>query len=887
MREALPPRWPRVVLGAAIHEDAFEPAWHEARVQRVENVSGRGGRPGMAFPTMVLVIQCIGLRISRSRDVRRGGDSVMATMLDDAKLASRSLRRRPGYAAIAILTVALALGANGAIFSVINGVLLRPLPYPESGQLVIVQAWSAQGYGISLSLPNHRDWRDRTREFSGMGAAAGWSLVHRRPEGARIVDAQVTTGAFFETLGVPALIGRTYTAAEAERGGESLAVLTHGYWQREFAGDPSVVGTTLNLAGREHTVIGVMPSGFAWPPTATELFTPMGSMATLPWDNRQSSFGAQAVARLAPGATQASAQADMDRITREIETAEGTPGVTAQVVALSEHVVGDARRSYLLLMGAVAFVLLIAAVNVANLLLVRGEERRRELAVRAALGAGRGAIVRQVLAESMTIATAGATVGLGLAYGGVALIRRWMPLPPLVGEQVGIDGRVVLFTAALAVVAGMAFGLIPALRLSSDIGSSELREGSRGTGTQSRQRMRSALVVVETALALVLLVGSGLMITSLSNLRNAEIGYEADEVLTARIALPSSEYPDREAWRAFYESLEATIAAQPEVRSAAISLLVPLASRSWELLVLREGDPFSVHEGESVLYNIVSPSWFETMRVPVLRGRAFDERDHNEAVPVTIIDQSMADLFWPGEDPVGRRITFEWSVNEAGDTVPTYRTVVGVVPNVRHYTMREPARVEVYVPLGQTLNTWGTSLYATIRAAGDAADFAPRLRAIVADIDRNVPVYDVSTLDAYMADDMAGDTALGGLLAIFGALALGLAAIGVFGVMSLTVALRTREIGVRLAIGARPPQVLVMVLARTLALTGLGVIIGLVMAGGLSGLLRSFLYDLSPLDPAVYGGGGLFLLAVATAAALLPALRAARIDPIRTLREEN
>jgi putative ABC transport system permease protein len=884
MREPQPPRWPRALLGAAIQEDVFEPAWHEARAERVERRTG--AHAGDTLQTLLLVAQCTALRFGRRGGNGPGGDSVMATMLDDVRYAVRSLRRRPGFAAVAILTLGLGIGANAAIFTVVNGVLLRPLPFEDPDDLVNVQVWSAQGYGISLSMPNHRDWREGTRAFSAMGASAGWSHTYRRPDGARIVRAQVTIGDFFEILGVPALIGRTYTAAEAERGAERIAVLSYDWWQSEFAGDRGVIGTTLILDSSPYTVIGVMPAGFAWPPEDADVFTPMGAIATLPWDDRRSSFGAQAVARLAPGETVASAQADMNRITDAIAEAEGGTGVTAEVEPLDEALVGDTRSSWLLLMGAVVFVLLIAGVNVANLLLVRGEERRREVALRAALGAGRGTIVRQVLAESMVISVAGAVVGLLLAFGGVALIRAWMPLPPIVGRQVAVGGAIVVFTAGLAILAGMAFGLIPALRLSSGIAGSWLREGGRGTATRARQRVRSALVIVETTLAIVLLVGSGLMIASLSNLRNTDIGYDARSVLTARIALAREAYPDRERWRAFHESLQARLEAESGVRGAAVSLLVPLASRSWERLVQPEGEVFDVDGGESVLYNIVSPSWFETLGVPVLRGRAFDERDHNESPPVTIIDESMADLFWPDRDPIGRRITFEFTVDAAGDTLPTWRTVVGVVPNVRHYEMRAPSRVQAYVPLAQTLNTWGSSLYAVVRTTSDAAAFTPVLRRIIADADRNVPMSDVATLEAYKSADMSGDTALSGLLTIFGGVALGLAAIGVFGVMSLLVAQRTREIGVRLAIGARPPQVLGMVLGRTLALAGAGVAFGLVAAGALSRVLTAFLYDLSPLNPVVYAGAAAFLLAVAAGAALIPAMRAARIDPMRTLREE-
>lgn len=388
-------------------------------------------------------------------------------------------------------------------------------------------------------------------------------------------------------------------------------------------------------------------------------------------------------------------------------------------------------------------------------------------------------------------------------------------------------------------------------------------------------------------MALILLVGSGLMLRSLATLHDTDVGYEAGNVLTARVAPPVEDYPDRESWVRFYETLETRLAAEPGVRSAASMLLVPLAQRSWELLLQPEGEAWAADEGESVLYNIVSPSWFETMGVPVIHGRGFDVADRNDTPLVTIIDQTLADRFWPGADPIGRRITFEWSVDEAGDSVPTYRTVVGVVPNVRHYDMREPSRIQVYVPLGQSLRTWGSGLFVAVRTNRDAAAFAPALRSVVAGVNHNAPLYQVATLKGYVSDNLANDTALGGLLTIFGAIALGLAAIGVFGVMSLIVTQRTREIGVRLAIGARPPQVISMVLGRTFALAGAGAVIGLFAAAALARLLGSLLYELDPLSPAVYGAASLFLLAVSAAAALVPATRAARIDPMKTLREET
>jgi putative ABC transport system permease protein len=640
-----------------------------------------------------------------------------------------------------------------------------------------------------------------------------------------------------------------------------------------------------------HTIIGVMPPGFGFPTLDAQVYVPMGELGGgLPWDDRQSSFGARAIARLSPGMTVEAAQRDMDRVTREVDEVEGRPGSTAVVAPLAESYRGEARGPALVLMGAVVFVLLIAGVNVANLLLARGEDRRREVAVRSALGAGRGAITRQLLTESLLLATGGALVGLLVAAGGLALIRAYVPLPPLLGEAVRIDGRVLGFTAGLVVVVGLVFGALPALRVSASGPVLALREAGRGVAGPGRHRLRAVLVIAEVGLALVLLVASGLMIASLSKLRHVESGFESGEMLTAMVPASTAGGASKEQWRGFYDRLLERVNGEPGVTSAAATLLIPLAPRSWELRVQPEGVPYDPLEGASVLYNIVSAGYFETFGVPLVRGRDFTPSDRDDSAPVVIIDETLAAQYWPGEDPLGKRVAFEeLSEEEAGGAgpVPVYRTVVGVVPNLRHYELRNASRIQVYVPLHQTLRRWGSTLFVAVRTTGDAASFAPRLRQIVREMDPQVPVSRLRTFETYIAEDLATERALSGLLAALGALALGLSAIGVFGVMSLIVAARKREIGVRLAIGARPVQVSVMILGRTLALAAAGAAIGLPAAAALARVMRAFLFEMSPFDARVYGGAAAFLLAVAALAALIPALRAASVDPMTTLRQEG
>jgi putative ABC transport system permease protein len=879
------------LVDAELERDAFEPALEELRAGRIASrrrrgVVGRGlGAAWFRLRELTLVIECLRLQGLRGRGSGGKGRGSMVAVWRDIVYGVRGLVKRPGFALMAVATLALGIGANTGIFSVVNGLLLRPLPFLAPSELVSVDAISAQGYGISVSIPNHRDWRERNRVFAAMGASSGYGMTRRTSEGMDVVQTRIVIGDFFETLGVAPALGRWIRAEESERGAAPVAVIGQDFWQSEFGGDGEVLGRELVLNGVPHTIIGVMPPGFSYPAPEVQVYVPMGAVSDLPWDDRRSSF-AEAIARLDSGMTLEAAQRDMDRITREIDEEEGRHVVSVEVRSLNERYRGEAKTPVLLLMGAVALVLLIAGVNVANLLLARGEDRRREMAVRKALGAGQGAIVRQLLAESLLLAGGGALLGLAVAKGVLELIRAYVPLPPLLAGSVTIDGRVLLFTMVLAVVVGLGFGVMPALRASSTRTGGELREGGRGVVGAGRHRLRSALVVSEVALALVLVVAAGLMIGTLAGLRAVDAGFEPRGLLTAAVTAPDAS--DKQRWLAFHDRVLERMRTEPGVNAAAFMLLLPLGTRSWELLVMPEGVPYERDGGESVLYNIVSAGYFETLGIPILRGRDFAVGDREGSPPVAIIDETMAAKLWPGEDPLGKRITIEV---EEGSTdtnpLPVYRTVVGVVPNVRHYELRNPSRVQVYVPLHQSLRNWGSTLYLSVRTLDDAAAFAPVLRSVVRDVDASAPVSRLRPFDEYVARDLAAERALGGLLSAMGTLALGLAAIGVFGVMSLVVRARTREIGVRLALGARPFQVLSMVLGRTLVLAGAGTLLGFAAAATLARLLETFLFEMSPFDVRVYAGAAAFLLAIAAAAALLPALRAAGVDPMRTLRQEG
>jgi putative ABC transport system permease protein len=815
----------------------------------------------------------------------------MGSLWQDVRYAIRTLSARPAFAGVAIFTLALGIGANTAIFSVVNGVLLQPLPVHEPHRLVLPDVIAPHtGFRISVSLPNFRDWRDRNRSFESFGGSAGRSRTLTGGDRPEVVQSRIVIGDFFETLGVEPALGRTIRADETFEGAPAIAVVTHGFWERRLGGGPDALGRTVTLNGESFEIVGVMPREFVFPAATTEVYLPMGHFQDqLCWESRDCSQGTWVVARLRPDVTMAMAQEDMDRVTREIEELEGERVAALELISLSDQFVGDIRSRLWLLMGAVAFVLLIACANVASLLLARGEGRRREIALRTALGAGRGRVVRQFLTEAALLAGAGGLAGIGLAHLGV---RGIVPLiddaiPSAVVDRIGLDPAVLAFTLGASLLAGMLFGLAPTLRAAHTDLVGELKEGGRGTSGSSRQRLRSGLVVSEVALSLVLLIGAGLMVQSLGKLRTVDKGFDETSVFTARVAIPALSYGEKaQAWSFFRQLLE-RVEPLPGVRSASLSNIVPLAGNSWENRIWPEGVATEPETGESFLFQMITARHFETLGIPMVMGRGFGPEDREGGALVVIVDETMAQKFWPGEDPIGKRVTFEAEEAEDGsDGARVYRTVVGVAKNVRHYELETPSRIQGYVPMDQSRMAWSRTMAIMARTVGDPDQLTGQIRRELAALDPNVPLADVQTLEEVVSDAMSSSIALGTLLTLFSGVALVLSAVGLFGLMSFSVMQRVREIGIHMALGASARDVVTAVSAQGLRLTALGVVVGLAAALGLTRLMASALYEVDPVDPLVFGGLAAFLLAVALAAAYLPARRATRVDPAIVLREE-
>ncbi|MGB5673654.1 MAG: ADOP family duplicated permease, partial [Gemmatimonadota bacterium] len=537
------------------------------------------------------------------------------------------------------------------------------------------------------------------------------------------------------------------------------------------------------------------------------------------------------------------------------------------------------------------FVLLIACANVASLLLARGESRRRETALRTALGAGQGRMIRQFMTESVVLGLAGGLLGLALAWIGIRLLVPMLPadIPSVMQGNIGMDLNVLLFTFAVAALAGLLFGIAPAIRAARPDLNSELKEGSRGSVGKGRQRLRSGLVIGEVALSLVLLIGAGLMIQSLGQLQKVDKGFEPENVFTARVQLPQIRYEDQAAAWGFFQEFIERVEALPGATSASLSQIVPLQGNSWENFIFPEGVEFEQENGRSVLYHMITPDHFETLGISIIQGRGFNLADREGNERVIVVDERMAEQFWPGEDPIGKRVTYETEEvpdDFEGDAPRLWRTVIGVAQNTRHYELESPSRVQMYVPIQQSGRGWTTSMYVLVKTPGDPLLMTDQVRRELSLMDSDVPLTDIETMEGYVDQALAGSRAMGRLLTVFSAVALFLSAIGIFGVMSFSVVQRLREIGIRMALGAKAGDVVRMVSRQGLNLTLIGVALGLVAAFGLTRLMASILYGVSPADPLTFGAVALFLVGVSFLATWIPAQRATRVDPVIVLREE-
>lgn len=811
----------------------------------------------------------------------------MATAGADLRLAVRNLLRRPVFALVAVGTITLAVAANTSMFSLVNGVLLRPLPFAEPDRLVTLDNRSNTGFLVSISIPNYRDLRQRNRAFDRLGAVAGWgfTLTGRGP--AEVVEAQAVLGDLFQTLGIQAQLGRVPTAAETDPGAEATVVLSHAFWRNRMGADPEVLGQTLLLDSRPHVITGVLPEGVAFPNQDVALYVPMGSIPGLPFEDRGSGFGTRVFARLAPGVTEAQARNELDRLGRAMRDEFGPNVTLPEVRSLNTYYLGDSKRPLWILMGAVGFVLLVAVANVGNLMLARGEDRRHELAVRTALGASRRSVAGLLLSEAALIVAVGGMLGTLMAFLALRAVVPLLPtdVPSILAASIGVDWRVLLFSLSVSVLAGLAFGLAPALRAARTNPHQAMRSGAR-TSEPGQARLRSALIVAEVGLSLVLLVGAALMLKSLNALQHVDKGFDATGVLTGAVAASDGRTADRGSWLSYYSRLQEQLRALPGVRQAALLLLVPLSNRSWELRVHPDGVPVTPETGASVLYNVVSAEYFEVFDMPLVRGRNFTPADREGTPLVAIVDETLAEQYWPGEDPIGKRITFETELGADGGP-PVYREIVGVVPNLRHYELENPSRIQVYVPFHQTFRRAGMTMRIAVKTDVPPDRLIEPVRRTVAAFDPDAPFYSVRAMQDLVGQAMGRSVSMSRVLALFGAAALGLSALGVFGVMSYSVARRRREIGIRLALGATGGTVVRWIGSRMLRLVGVGAALGLLAAALLSSLLGRLLFEVKPLDPMVYGAMTLTLFAVALLATWLPAHRGSRVDPVAVLKDEG
>jgi putative ABC transport system permease protein len=800
----------------------------------------------------------------------------------DVQYGARMLAKSPGFLAVAVLTLALGIGANTAIFSVINAILLRPLPYDEADRLMILSEWSEQVPRMSFSVANLKDVRDQSTVFETLVGFNGASLIltGEGGEAERLNGRQVTSG-LFATLRKPPIVGRAFTPDEDKPGADRVVLLGEGFWERRFGRDPKVVGKSLSLSGETFTVIGVMPKTLHGSWKNNDVFTSLLRVEDkIGGENQRGNHpGIYVIGRLKPGVTVEQARADVVGIAKRL--AEQYPNSNArqsmQLQPLLEVFVGDLRPALMFLLGAVAFVLLIACANVANLLLARAANRQREIAVRMALGAQRGRLIRQLLTESVLLSVLGGTLGVAFAYWSLRGLVASLPANVPRADEIRLDAAVLAFTAGIALMTGLVFGIAPAFKIVSAGGPEPLKEGGRGTIGAGHHRLRDTLVVAEISLALVLLVGAGLLLRSFFRVLQADGGFRSGGVITASVPLPQTRYDDHAKRVAFLERVLEGVRALPGVQTASATL--PLLG-GWQTSFSVEGKP-EPPPGQRPSADIarVAPDYFSAMGVRVLQGRVFTERDRTDAPPVCMVDETFVAKQFPGEDPLGKRVKFG-GLDDKGNP---WMEVVGVVAHVKNYGVDQESRVELYLPYLQ--NSAG-SLTLLVHTDGDPARLGTSLRSAVSAADPGLPVFSLRTLEELMAERTAQRRLAVILISVFAALALLLAAVGIYGVMSYAVTQQTQEIGIRMALGAERDHILRMVLRHGTLMSLAGVGIGLTVALGLARLITSLLFQTSAADPPTFSIVPVLLVAVALVACYVPARRATRVDPMVALRYE-
>jgi putative ABC transport system permease protein len=804
------------------------------------------------------------------------------------------LAKQRGFTAVAVLTLALGIGANAAIFSVLDGVLLRPLPYPDVERILTMNERTTSGQMMSVSWQNFQDWRAQNQVFEALGINRGAVVNLTGGDQPERLNGSLASSDVFTVMGIAPLAGRTFSADEDRAGTDRVTIVSERLWRSRFNADAGLVGRAVTLNGQPHTVIGIMPAAMRFPSRLTDVWLPLGLyVPTFPKD-RGAHPGLGAVGKLKRGVTVEQAMADLDTIARRLENQypDSNKNVRVAVVPYFEQIVRNIRPALRVLIAAVAFVLLIGCANLANLMLSNAEARQREIAIRAALGAARRRIVQQLLTESLMLSSAGGLLGALLASWAVKAFVASQPTTVPRIDLIAVDGRVLAFVAAVSIATGVLFGLVPALRASAPDLLTALKDSIRGSSSVAARRFRSALVVAEVALALVLLIGAGLMIRSFARLMSIDPGFNAERVVTLRLTLPDARYPDRARWTTFHQELLRRVGALPAVDAAGLNSAVPLEGGGSEAPVIPEGAPMPSPDRlpAMTLFQTTSPDYFRAMGIQVLKGRVFSERDTAESTPVAIVDESLARRLFPTDDAIGKRIAFEFRGHGGADMQPSWREVIGVVRHVRHYGMAsEPPFVQVYTPYLQLpvyMQERRPGMALVVRTSLEPQAVAASIRREVAAIDRDIPIYGLQTMDAYLAQNTEQPRLSVMLLTGFGALALLLSVVGIYGVLSYSVSQRTQEIGIRMALGATRRNVLALVVGHGMLLTVAGIAIGLAASYAVTKSMTALLFQVSPHDPSTFAAIVLLLGAVALAASLLPGLRAARVSPIQALRYE-
>jgi putative ABC transport system permease protein len=811
-----------------------------------------------------------------------GKTNLMSDIGQDLRYALRMLLKNPGFASVAILALALGIGANTAIFSVDNTVLLQPLPYKNPKELVMV--WeNATHLGFPKDTPspaNFLDWRGQNTVFTGMAAMARKNFNLTGVGEPERLDGRRVSANLFDLLGVQPRLGRGFLPQE-DTPGTHVVILSHGLWQRRFGSDPRIIGQALNLNGESYSVVGGMPPGVGVPRGGNwkdQLWVPIAFPSEDAWSR---AHYLEVIARIKPGVTLKQAQAEMETIAAHLaqQYPETNLRIGTVVSPLHEEVVGDIRPALLVLLGAVGFVLLIACANVANLLLARAAVRQKEIALRLALGASRSRLTRQFLTESVLLAMLGAAAGLIFAVAGLRILKTFIPDMISQAGSIGIDAKVLIFTALVAVITGLIFGLAPAAQAFNFNLNETLNEGGReGAGGSKGARLRGLLVIAEVAVSFVLLIGAGLLINSFIHLRNLDPGFRADHLLTAKIDLPEVKYPDQEHRTPFLDEVLRRVSALPGVQSAAIANNLPLTYNGNSMYIAVEGIPDPpIDQQLDVIYRAIGPGYFSTMGIPLVRGRDFTDQDTAETSNTVVVSEKLAQHFWPAQDPIGKRL--KPGLSDSG-----WREVIGVVKDVRQNDFIAAPKMQMYMSYRQLKDLAPNAL--VVRTRVEPMSLATPLRNAVWSVDKDQPVSNIDTMENIVAGAVARQRFSTMLLGIFATLALVLAAVGIYGVMSYSVAQRTREIGIRMALGARRGDVLRMTVQQGLKLVVMGVAIGLVAAFVLTRVMTSLLFGISATDPVTFVSISLMLMSVAMFASYIPALRATKVDPMVALRAQ-